>query len=731
MLSVLLAGAWAMAAASDGPSLLISSDVPLLIDSSVARDVNDVAAQAAEFQLRTLGELGPFPAPVAIWAKLDLPASGRAWQLLLEGDSYQFGTLYVRSEPAGYRPIYGKEIASADDDDRRRSVFSLPDPSVHSGPLYLRVVAQGWPQLALTLWDKRAFGADAAAGGSVDPTFGLLLVVAIAALITGLLWRQWVLLELSALAGVLLVILLYVNGAAYRSETLAWLGFNTQAQAALIALALLLAWRYTLSWITARGSQPLLRLAGAAVHIVLPGLALAALALDAVRAPWVAQATAIAGYLTTIAAFAVAVGAAIGRQRVAAFLALAWAWFGVFFGLQQLGAFRDSFFAGHGLHLAVGGAVILVVIGYIDRAMGARVRIASQVREQQRDGALLRVERSRRDFADSVAELLRTLDPSLYEEHILQRFLEHLSGMVPFAAGAVAVSHRGDVRLCVHGQANALDTFETILATREQLLQSVCLSDRAAVIHSDDLGVNPAGEGASCLGIVPIKADRNEWAGVLLARTGELEFGIDELALVGDFAHQAYAALLNAQQFGKVRRQAEIDALTGIFNRRALLARGARSYRKARSLRLSLSVLFVDIDHFKKINDDCGHAVGDRALQRVAHLCSESLRDDDFLGRYGGEEFLAVLPGATASDAEQVAERLRQAVEKHVIAVDDVSLKLTVSVGIAEMSAGVESFDDLLRAADRALYKAKRDGRNRIVHHRYERRGDRLTRPLG
>ncbi|WP_448571104.1 GGDEF domain-containing protein [Trichothermofontia sp.] len=171
-----------------------------------------------------------------------------------------------------------------------------------------------------------------------------------------------------------------------------------------------------------------------------------------------------------------------------------------------------------------------------------------------------------------------------------------------------------------------------------------------------------------------------------------------------------------AQKKGEIYRyQAITDALTGISNRRYILEEGERTFHRTRRYHLSLSVIIIDIDHFKHINDTYGHATGDVTLRMLADTCQRSARDVDLIGRLGGEEFLLILPETPLSGAVRLAERLRQAVEKTQIEADNgTAVRITVSMGVAAYH-GDKQLQDLLDRADVALDRAKELGRNQVV----------------
>lgn len=165
----------------------------------------------------------------------------------------------------------------------------------------------------------------------------------------------------------------------------------------------------------------------------------------------------------------------------------------------------------------------------------------------------------------------------------------------------------------------------------------------------------------------------------------------------------------------EMERLAKTDGLTGLLNRRSLFEVAAQELSRAQRYNRSLSVVMLDIDHFKRINDAYGHQVGDTVIQSVAEALKETLRETDVVGRYGGEEFAVILPETTVQQALVVAERIRCRISKQSIATDRGTLQVTVSLGIAMYAAGMEAIDEVVKQADQALYQAKSNGRDTWV----------------
>ncbi len=164
-----------------------------------------------------------------------------------------------------------------------------------------------------------------------------------------------------------------------------------------------------------------------------------------------------------------------------------------------------------------------------------------------------------------------------------------------------------------------------------------------------------------------------------------------------------------------LRDMASRDPLTGIYNRRSFMELARQQLARAHRFHEPLAVFVLDVDHFKKINDTYGHATGDDALRMVAGGCQAILREYDVLGRLGGEEFVVVLPGATADETRVVAERVRRNLARMAIPAPGTSFHLTTSIGIAGLEGASDSLEKAIHRADLALYRAKREGRNRVV----------------
>ena len=157
------------------------------------------------------------------------------------------------------------------------------------------------------------------------------------------------------------------------------------------------------------------------------------------------------------------------------------------------------------------------------------------------------------------------------------------------------------------------------------------------------------------------------------------------------------------------------DELTGLANRRYFTQRGEEEFSRSRRYQMPLSLLMLDADKFKDINDTFGHEAGERVLRQVATLFTQCLREVDIAGRLGGDEFGIILPNTALDEALPLAERLRQTIARQSIEVRGKYIRFTMSIGVAELTAEMDSIDDLFRRADTALYQDKRSGRNHVI----------------
>jgi diguanylate cyclase (GGDEF)-like protein len=165
----------------------------------------------------------------------------------------------------------------------------------------------------------------------------------------------------------------------------------------------------------------------------------------------------------------------------------------------------------------------------------------------------------------------------------------------------------------------------------------------------------------------------------------------------------------------KLTNQANMDDLTGLLNRRYLMQLGERQLALMHQNKRPLGIILLDIDHFKAVNDSYGHLAGDEVLKQLARCIESRLRDDDLVGRFGGEEFAIFLPGSDLNTSLQIGERIRRGIEDLEIKYDDEIIHITGSIGVQTTTLGTKTtMTELLNQADQALYKAKDSGRNRV-----------------
>ncbi|TMA14295.1 MAG: diguanylate cyclase [Deltaproteobacteria bacterium] len=220
--------------------------------------------------------------------------------------------------------------------------------------------------------------------------------------------------------------------------------------------------------------------------------------------------------------------------------------------------------------------------------------------------------------------------------------------------------------------------------------------------------------GLAALKIFPLKAGESV-VGTLVCGSHSPdalpEAAQKELAML---ALQAAEALVRTRLYAQAERLATTDGLTALLNRRTFNAQLHARLREAERYQRPLSLLLLDIDHFKQVNDGYGHPAGDAVLRSVASLLTRQARETDIVARYGGEEMALILPETDARGALAIAERIRKAVGGAHHPTDQGTLKVTVSAGLSTWSGGADGAEELLVAADKALYRAKQAGRNRV-----------------
>ena len=320
--------------------------------------------------------------------------------------------------------------------------------------------------------------------------------------------------------------------------------------------------------------------------------------------------------------------------------------------------------------------------------------------------------RNSRAQLERLVELGRELQRARRAEDAMSVLVRHVCGRLGFAR-AVVLSKRDEVwwGVCDDGLVESL-VESTNESSPSPALNALQATVPLLVRTLDDGLLDGMLPNAQNVVIVPIVVDDRAFGLVAAEWGGSREARIPVLtvqALAQAALHTA-SALQTASLLHEVERLATRDSLTGIANRRLFDESLTRETARAQRLSTPLSLVAFDVDHFKQINDTYGHMVGDTVLREVAESIVATTKSFDVAARYGGDEFMLLLPGCSGADAAGVAERVRAEIGRRVLAVP-----VTVSAGLATMPENAIDAERLVSAADAALYEAKRDGRDRSV----------------
>jgi diguanylate cyclase (GGDEF)-like protein len=335
----------------------------------------------------------------------------------------------------------------------------------------------------------------------------------------------------------------------------------------------------------------------------------------------------------------------------------------------------------------------------LETTRAAQLAVAVRAAEQERDVA--------NKLCDAMMEFSGSLDP----EDVLRRLRGTLARLLPGESSCL-LQVRGDRMVAARGD----DPDERPGLVRaphllDRMLAGPVVTGGGEAAPREPAVFGPPRPDSSWLA-VPLRNHDKVVGAVVLTRPERGAYGPAEVQMAAALAGEAMVAYDNALLFAQVEAMATTDGLTAVANRRHFFSLAERDVELAGG-RGRMTAVMLDIDHFKRINDEYGHQVGDQVIRTVADRLRATLRGTDRLGRYGGEEFAVLLPEATVDTAD-LGERLRVAVARGPIETDAGPLPVTVSVGVRVFEPAREDLATALNGADAALYRAKQAGRNRV-----------------
>jgi diguanylate cyclase (GGDEF)-like protein len=325
-------------------------------------------------------------------------------------------------------------------------------------------------------------------------------------------------------------------------------------------------------------------------------------------------------------------------------------------------------------------------------------------------------------LAEKLSEVTFFLNSTLDLEEVLDKLLKSLKELVPYDSASFFMEQDGQYNILA---ANGFENVEDI--------------HKISINKSDDELFNEMSQTKTTMLVSNVKEDPRfrhfinlstveSWMGIPIIFKKDM-IGILTLDskekniytkyhcdIAFSFAYHASMAIQNAKLYGETKQLARIDPLTNLYNRRSFFELANISFDKAKSLSSSISGIMIDIDDFKIINDKLGHHIGDLVLIRLAKVCLDTLSEDHILGRFGGEEFIVLLPDTSFDEAKVIGENLRCVIEQNPLILRKSDLiPITTSLGVASITPTSEDLEYMFIEADKAMYKAKSLGKNNVV----------------
>ncbi|KAA9002420.1 diguanylate cyclase [Paenibacillus spiritus] len=616
---------------------------------------------------------------------------------LSEVTLYQFenGRLIQKAHTGHALPFGEREIL------HRNFVFQLVFPPSAEQELYMRVHTDTYLQLPMKLWEVQSFvEREQNVNLILGAYYGIMLIMALYHVFLYFSIRDrtylYYMMFILSFAGLQLV----WDGLAYAylwPNAPAW---ELKSNPVFIVLTTLAALLFTSSFLSVARHSPRM---GRIMKGVSAGM-MACLAsfplLSAAASTRIAVYAATAGLLTCIAGvFAVRL-----RSRTVLYYSLAWA--ALFAGaiLNILAAFKLlplNFWSLYGIRLGSVAETMLLSLALADRFNLLR----SEKRLEERQAVMLK----------ALHRATRTLTSTHNIDQQLSLALTSLSRVTGCESGWILLEEEeAYVPKAAVGSGGGVWNKHEEGGLEDDPFYARLLAERTVLWTDGSLVPCGTGPGVrTCIGI-PVMYHGRVLALIVLYSIGYRTISQEECRILSDFSSQVAVSIENARLFGEINRMATTDGLTGVYNRTYFLKLAERHFDRSQGSDYPLSVIMVDIDHFKSINDHYGHQAGDRVIQEVVYRLRKLLHSRGLIGRYGGEEFIVLLPGVRADRALRLAEAMREQLELTPVELEADEQTITISLGVASSDRSVHSLTELINKADQALYDAKENGRNRV-----------------
>ena len=352
-------------------------------------------------------------------------------------------------------------------------------------------------------------------------------------------------------------------------------------------------------------------------------------------------------------------------------------------------------------------------------AFGVFNDITEQKRMEQRIRNLLMIEQSHRRESEALREAISSLIHDLSSQQAAQQVLRGLEKIIPYDRCALYLEENGKFRLAA--KTGHLTSNPPAVLPADHPLLSDHLKPNAGAWFFNQLQeqnlldlLRENTPGISWM-VIPLKWNDRLIGLLWLVRDVPHAFRPAETTLAETFAGPAALSIQNSRLFTQARRLAKVDALTGLLNRRSIFEAGERELLRAQRYAEPFSLLVIDLDHFKAVNDRHGHLIGDVLLKKVARRMKSALRRSDLIGRPGGDEFIVLLVRTTAQEAVLTAERLLGALRERPYRMNGALHRITASIGVASVTEDAPTtLQNLIHRADEAMYAAKQKGGNQV-----------------